>query len=125
MTLTVCTVFASLAWLINISSLVVDVVPKHSLGTVFSVVATGSTIGGIIMNMIVATMVSGPSTKPAGFLDQAIKTVFGPLLELVQGHGYAQWFLIMAFLHPVAWLLLKYGGVHRLGLAPAKARIEK
>ena len=82
MTLTVCTVFASLAWLINISSLVVDVVPKHSLGTVFSVVATGSTIGGIIMNMIVATMVSGPSTKPAGFLDQAIKSVFGPLLEM-------------------------------------------
>ena len=114
MTLTVCTVLASLAWLINICSLVVDVVPRHSLGTVFSVVATGSTIGGIIMNMIVATMVSGPSTKPAGFLDQGIKAVFGPLLELVQGHGYAQWFLIMAFLHPVAWLLLKFGGVHRL-----------
>jgi MFS transporter, ACS family, hexuronate transporter len=115
MTLTICTVFASLAWLINISSLVVDVVPKHSLGTVFSVVATGSTIGGIIMNMIVATMVSGPSTKPAGFLDQGIKTVFGPLLEMVQGHGYAQWFLIMAFLHPVAWCVLKFGGVARLG----------
>jgi ACS family hexuronate transporter-like MFS transporter len=115
MTLTVCTVLASLAWLINISSLVVDVVPKHSLGTVFSVVATGSTIGGIIMNMIVATMVSGPSTKPDGFLDHAIKSVFGPLLELVQGHGYAQWFLIMAFLHPAAWLLLKFGGVQRLG----------
>jgi MFS transporter, ACS family, hexuronate transporter len=114
MTLTLCTVLASLAWLINISSLVVDVVPKHSLGTVFSVVATGSTIGGIIMNMIVATMVSGPSTKPAGFLDQAIKSVFGPLLEMVQGHGYAQWFLIMAFLHPVAWLLLKLGGVQKL-----------
>jgi ACS family hexuronate transporter-like MFS transporter len=120
MTLTVCTVLASLAWLINISSLVVDVVPKHSLGTVFSVVATGSTIGGIVMNMIVATMVSGPSTKPAGFLDQAIKSVFGPLLEMVQGHGYAQWFLIMAFLHPLAWLLLKFGGVHRLD-RPAQA----
>ena len=114
MTLTVCTVLAALAWLINISSLVVDVVPKHSLGTVFSVVATGSTLGGIVMNMIVATMVSGPSTKPAGFLDQAVKSVFGPLLEMVQGHGYAQWFLIMAFLHPLAWLVLKLGGVHRL-----------
>jgi ACS family hexuronate transporter-like MFS transporter len=114
MTLTVCTVFASLAWLINISSLVVDVVPKHSLGTVFSVVATGSTIGGIIMNTLVATMVSGLSTKPAGFLDQTVKTVIGPLLEMVQGHGYAQWFLIMAFLHPLAWLVLKIGGVHRL-----------
>jgi len=61
----------------------------------------------------VATMVSGPSTKPAGFLDQAIHTVFGPLLNLVQGQGYAQWFLIMALLHPLAWLLLRSGNVHR------------
>ena len=113
--LTVVVVLAALAWLINISALVVDLVPKHSLGTVFSVVAAGSTIGGIIMNMIVATMVSGPSTKPDGFLDHAIKSVFGPLLEMVQGHGYAQWFLIMAFLHPAAWLLLKFSGVQRLG----------
>jgi ACS family hexuronate transporter-like MFS transporter len=59
-------------------------------------------------------MVSGPSTKPAGFLDQGIKIIFGPLLEMVQGHGYAQWFLIMAFLHPAAWLVLKFGGVQRL-----------
>ena len=113
MTLAACAVIASLAWLINISSLVVDLVPKHSLGTVFSVVATGSTIGGIIMNMIVATMVTGPSTKPAGFLDQAVKTVFGGLLEQVQGHGYGQWFLIMAFLHPAAWLLLWLGRIHK------------
>lgn len=114
MALTVCTVLASLAWLINISSLIVDVVPEHSLGTVFSVVATGSTLGGIVMNLIVATMVSGPAETPAGFLDQAVKGAFGPLLERVQGHGYTQWFLIMAFLHPLAWLVLKFGGVHRL-----------
>lgn len=113
MTLAACAVIASLAWLINISSLVVDLVPKHSLGTVFSVVATGSTIGGIVMNMIVATMVTGPSTKPAGFLDKAVQTVFGGLLEQVQGHGYGQWFLIMAFLHPAAWLLLWLGRVHQ------------
>lgn len=112
MTLTACTVIASLAWLINISSLVVDLVPKHSLGTVFSVVATGSTIGGIVMNMIVAAMISGPSTKPAGFLDEAVKSVFGGLIEQVQGHGYGQWFLIMAFLHPAAWLLLWLGRIH-------------
>ncbi|MGN6554576.1 MAG: MFS transporter [Verrucomicrobiota bacterium] len=119
MTFTVFTVLASLAWLINISSLVVDVVPKHSLGTVFSVVATGSTIGGIIMNMLVATMVSGPSNNPGGFLDQGIKTLVGPLLNLVQGHGYGQWFLIMAFLHPLAWLLLKLGGVNRIQIGTA------
>jgi ACS family hexuronate transporter-like MFS transporter len=118
MTLAACTVVASLAWLINISSLVVDLVPKHSLGTVFSVVATGSTIGGIVMNMIVATMVSGPSTKPAGFLDQAIKSVFGGLLEQVQGHGYGQWFLIMAFLHPAAWLLLWLARIHHPTVSP-------
>ncbi len=38
-------------------------------------------------------------------------------LGMVQGHGYGQWFLIMAFLHPLAWLLLKWGGVHRLSPA--------
>ncbi|WP_310378841.1 MFS transporter [Flavobacterium sp.] len=113
LTLTVFTVIAALAWLINISSLVVDIVPKHSLGTVFSVVAAGSTLGGIIMNMIVAAMVTGPSNKPAGFLDSAFHTLLDPILNLVQGQGYGQWFLIMAFLHPLAWLLLKFGGIYR------------
>ncbi len=111
---TVCTVLASLAWLINISSLVVDIVPKHSLGTVFSVVAAGSTIGGIVMNMIVASMVTGPSTKAADFLDRGLHTILDPILNMVQGNGYGQWFLIMAFLHPIGWLLLKFGGIHRL-----------
>ncbi|MBI5768700.1 MAG: MFS transporter [Verrucomicrobia bacterium] len=105
MTLTVIAVFAALAWLINISSLVVDLVPRACLGTVFSVVATGSTIGGILMNTLVAAMVSGPG-KGAGFLDRAVNTLLGPLLGAVQGAGYARWFLIMACLHPVAWLLL-------------------
>jgi ACS family hexuronate transporter-like MFS transporter len=113
MTLTVCTVFATLAWLINISAIVVDVVPKHSVGTVFSVVAAGSTLGGIAMNMIVAAMVSGPSSKPAGFLDQGFRTLFGPLIGAVEGTGYEPWFLAMAFLHPLALLLLWAGGIHR------------
>ncbi len=43
------------------------------------------------MNMIVATMISGPFTKPAGFLDHALKTVLGPLLDRLRGQGYAQW----------------------------------
>ena len=112
MTLTACTVCAALAWLTNIASLVVDIIPRHSLGTVFSVVAAGSTVGGIIMNLIVGTMVSGPSVK-AGFMDVAIQRLAGPVLHLVQGHGYAQWFLIMAFLHPVGWCILKFGGIER------------
>lgn len=113
LTLTVCAVFAALAWLINISAIVVDVVPKHSVGTVFSVVAAGSTLGGIAMNMIVAAMVSGPSSKPAGFLDQGFKALFGPLIGAVEGKGYEPWFLAMAFLHPVALVLLWLGGIHR------------
>lgn len=104
-------VVASLAFLINISSLVVDLVPKHSLGTVFSVVAAGSTVGGILMNTLVAWLVSGAPTGHAGFLDQAIRTIFGPLLEAVAGRGYAPWFVAMIFLHPLACALLWFGGV--------------
>ena len=114
MAFSVCTVLAALAWLINISSLIVDIVPKHSLGTVFSVVAAGSTLGGIVMNMIVASMVVGPSTKAAGFLDNAFHSILNPILHAVEANGYGQWFLIMAFLHPVGWLLLKFGGIHKL-----------
>jgi ACS family hexuronate transporter-like MFS transporter len=113
MVLTGVAVFASLSWLINISALIVDVSPKHSLGTIFSVVAAGSTLGGIIMNMIVAAMVSGPSTKPAGFLDAAFKHVMGPLLDLVSGQGYGPWFWAMAFLHPLALAFLWMGGIAR------------
>ncbi|MDR1283531.1 MAG: MFS transporter [Opitutaceae bacterium] len=110
-------VVASLAFLINISSLVVDVVPKHSLGTVFSVVAAGSTVGGIIMNTLVARMVSGPTPAggTAGFLDRGIQTVFGPVLDAVAGSGYGAWFVAMAFLHPLACLVLWLGGIHREG----------
>ncbi len=119
MTFTVIAVFAALAWLINISAIVVDVVPKHSVGTVFSVVAAGSTLGGIAMNMIVASMVSGPSTKPDGFLDHGFKAVFGTLIEAVQGKGYQPWFLVMALLHPLALILLWIGGIHRNHLKAA------
>lgn len=116
MVLTFCTVLASLAWLTNISSLIVDVVPKHSLGTVFSVVAAGSTVGGIIMNMIVAAMVTQGSKATGGFLDQGMHVLIDPILNLVRGNGYAQWFLIMAFLHPLAWVILKFGGVNKLSV---------
>jgi hypothetical protein len=43
--------------LINITAIIVDVVPKHSLGSVLSVVVAGSTLGGIAMNTVVATIV--------------------------------------------------------------------
>ncbi len=113
MVLTGVVVFAALSWLINISALIVDVAPKHSLGTIFSVVAAGSTLGGIVMNMIVAALVSGPSTKAAGFLDAAFHKLLGPLLDLVSGQGYGPWFVAMAFLHPLALIFLWLGGIAR------------
>jgi ACS family hexuronate transporter-like MFS transporter len=58
-------------------------------------------------------MVSGPAASPGGFLDQSIRGVLSPILSAVQGQGYGQWFLFMAFLHPLAWLMLYFGGVHR------------
>jgi ACS family hexuronate transporter-like MFS transporter len=102
-------VFAALAWLINISALIVDLIPRHSLGTSFSLIAAGSTVGGIVMNTLVAAMVAGPSTRAPGFLDQAISTVFGPLLQSAQGGGYLQWLWVAAFLHPVATACLWWG----------------
>jgi ACS family hexuronate transporter-like MFS transporter len=74
-------VFAHLAWLVNISALVTDVVPRASLGAVFGVVAAGSSLGGMMMNKFVAS--------------------------LAEQHAYGLWFLAAATLHPVAWLLLK------------------
>jgi ACS family hexuronate transporter-like MFS transporter len=65
------------------------------------------------MNMIVAVMVSGPSTKAPGFLDAAFKQLMGPLLEKVSGQGYGPWFWAMAFLHPAALALLWLGGIAR------------
>lgn len=113
MALAAVTVMAALAWLINLTALVVDLVPRHSLGSVFGVVAAGSTLGGLIMNVIVAAMVTQGVARPAGFLDQAVQFVAGPLLAGVQGQGYGRWFLVMAFLHPCAWLLLRFAGLSR------------
>jgi ACS family hexuronate transporter-like MFS transporter len=76
--------------------------------------AAGSTIGGIMMNTIVAAMVSVTPAKAAGFLDKGLHTLLNPILNAVQGHGYAWWFFIMAFLHPVGWLILKFGGIQKL-----------
>lgn len=120
MWLTAVIIVAALAWLINISSLVVDVVPKACLGAVFGVVAAGSTVGGIIMNTLVSSMLKKPDDPlAAGFLNEAVHTVFGPVLRAVQGGGYNLWFTLMAFLHIAAWLMLYFGKIHRPKTAAA------
>lgn len=73
-------VLAHMAWLINLSALVVDLVPKPSLATTFGIVAAGSSLGGLMMNKAVGAIVTDHSYDPA--------------------------FYLMAALHPVAWLLL-------------------
>ena len=80
-------VVSHLTWLINLSALVVDRIPQRIVATAFGVIAAGSTLGGICMNSFVGW--------------------------LVTNHTYTVWFVIAAFLHPVAWLLLSAAGLHR------------
>lgn len=72
--------YAATAWLSNITSLVVDLVPQHILGTAFGVIACGSALGGFFMNKAVAW--------------------------LIDHRSYDDAFYIMAVLHPVALLLV-------------------
>ena len=85
-------VFAHLAWLTNISALVVDVVPKASLGSVFGIVAAGSSLGAIMMNSQVARLL-----KPDA------------VTKLVQPGAYNDWYLLAAFLHLAVLPLILWG----------------
>ncbi|HWI58321.1 MAG TPA: MFS transporter [Bacillota bacterium] len=80
-------VLAHMAWLINVSALVVDAIPQRIIGTAFGVVAAGSTFGGVLMNEVVKRLATS-------------------------GH-YETWFIVMACLHPLVWLALWGARVHR------------
>jgi len=80
-------VFAHLAWLTNISALVVDIVPKASLGMVFGIVAAGSSVGAILMNDLIAW--------------------------LLKNHSYTNWYVIAGFLHLLVIPLLIWGVLRR------------
>lgn len=89
-------VFAHLAWLTNISALVVDVVPKPSLGSVFGIVAAGSSVGAIVMNDQVAKLL-----KPDA------------ITKLVQPDAYTNWYLLAAGLHLAVIPLIMWGVLRR------------
>jgi MFS transporter, ACS family, hexuronate transporter len=72
--------YAHTAWLGNLTSLIVDISPKRILGTAFGVIACGSVLGGIIMNEVVAW--------------------------LITYHSYNACFYLMAAMHPVALALI-------------------
>jgi len=72
--------YAHTAWLSNLTSLVVDIVPKRILGTSFGVIACGSALGGIFMNQAVAW--------------------------LIMHRSYSYCFYLMTLVHPVAICLI-------------------
>ena len=79
--------FAHLSWQISLSTLIVDLYPKPLVGTVFGLVAAGSGLGGMISTNLVGRAVTYWS--------------------------YAPVFVVMGFLHPMAYLLISYFQNHR------------
>jgi len=73
--------FGQLTWQISLSAIVLDVFPKHLIGTVFGIVAAGSGLGGML------------STRAVGYL--------------VTSYSYTPVFLAMGFLHPIAYLIVR------------------
>jgi ACS family hexuronate transporter-like MFS transporter len=73
--------FAHLCWQISLGAIIVDIFPKHLVGTVFGLVAAGSGLGGMISTNLVGRMVTGYSYTPV--------------------------FIAMGLLHPVAFLLVR------------------
>jgi ACS family hexuronate transporter-like MFS transporter len=73
--------FAHLAWQISLGALIVDIYPKPLLGTVFGLVAAGSGFGGMLSTNLVGRAVTYWS--------------------------YAPVFVVMGFLHPLAFLLVR------------------
>lgn len=49
------------AWLSNITALIVDIIPRRTLGTAFGIIACGSALGGFFMNKSVAWFIDHDS----------------------------------------------------------------
>jgi ACS family hexuronate transporter-like MFS transporter len=88
--------FAHLAWLTNITSLIVDVVPGPSLGKVFGIVSAGSCVGAIVMNKLVARLLEPD-----------------PITKLVQTGAYNKWYIIAAGLHLAVIPVLAWGVIRK------------
>lgn len=74
------TALAHMAWLVTLSSGVVDLFPPSQLGTAFGLIAAGSGLGGMISTLVIGYVVTT--------------------------HGYLPLFFAMMFLHPIALALL-------------------
>ncbi len=107
-----CVAYAHTQWLGNMTSLVVDIMPKRILATSFGVIAAGSALGGIFMNKLVAWFIS-----PAPFVMwQSIRDfsmncwnqggMDGLVLWINNHRSYSHLFYIMAIVHPLALALI-------------------
>ncbi|WP_033923345.1 MFS transporter [Sphingomonas sp. 37zxx] len=72
---------AHMAFLINLTALVVDVFPNKRLATIFGIIAAGSGVGGIASTWVVG--------------------------QFAQTGAYESLFVGMALLHPLGWLLAR------------------
>jgi len=59
---------AHMAWMINSSTLVTDLIPQAKVATVFGLVAAGSTVGGLLMNSLVGYTVGTVGYRPTFFV---------------------------------------------------------
>jgi len=73
--------FAHMAWLISLSTIIVDIYPKPVVGTVFGLVAAGSGFGGMLSTNLIGRAVTSYSYEPV--------------------------FVVMGFLHPIVYLLVR------------------
>ena len=72
--------FAHMAWLVNLTSTVIELFPSNQVGKAAGIVAAGSGFGGMVSSEIIAW--------------------------LVVHHGYQPVFFVMALLHPIALCML-------------------
>ena len=73
-------VLAQLAWQVSLATLIIDIYPQRFVATVFGIITAGSGLGGFLSTIAVGHLVTHFSYKPV--------------------------FVLMAFLHPCALLLL-------------------
>lgn len=74
-------------WQNSLSTLIVDIYSKSVVGTVFGLVAAGSGLGGLISTHLVG--------------------------RAVTDYSYAPVFVVMGFLHPNAFLMLRTIRIHK------------
>lgn len=84
---------AHMTFLVNLTTLAVDIFPQRQVGAIFGLIAAGSGLGGIASTWVVG--------------------------QFAQGHNYAPLFIAMAALHPIGWTIARVSVVRSRRLAPA------